>query len=251
MDSVKNAATITDVAGSGRSRITWASFQERFGEYLATYGLRGKVQESQMRALFDIVDENLRDEAEMRSGRRKKSVLPRDHRRREKLMAETIKKGEEFKAAVSAVGDAASGVTATDVHSFIREFTALQKRLEDLFYNERHMMEAEKRSIPPKNSLKTAGRELTIDLLRFIQDEFPDMPVKEKDVLIGATKAGAGFFSQRELQNEANPVENIPMQVSRAKKHQQEFYLEPGVDRVYPAAVLRKTKEQRRKKKQG
>ena len=247
MESAENTTTNPDIHESG-SAMTWESFQERFIAYLLSHGLDAKVQVPQMRALFDIVDENLRELSTIRTARRNKPLLLQDHRRREKLMEETIKKAEEFKAALSAFGDAASWLTSPKARSVV---VAIQKQLEDLFYNERHMMEAEKRSIPPKNSLKTAGRELTIDLLRFIQDEFPDMPVKEKDVLIGASKAGAGFFSQRELQNEANPVENIPTQVSRAKKHHQKFYLEPGVDRVYAAAVLRKTKEQRKKKKQG
>ena len=52
-----------------------------------------------------------------------------------------------------------------------------------------------------KDTVKNADRELTIDLLNFISEEFPSCTEKHRDVLIGAASAGASVFTMKKPSN--------------------------------------------------
>jgi len=94
-----------------------------------------------------------------------------------------------------------------------------------------------------KDTVKNADRELTIDLLNFISEEFPSCTEKHRDVLIGAAFAGASLYDEETLQQEAGPTGRVPMKVSRATKRIGDLYSVPGSERNNSSVIGRRKKE--------
>jgi DNA replication initiation complex subunit (GINS family) len=199
------------------------------------------VRRRQMDELFEIADDHLRETSGMRAV--DTTMLLRDYGNCQKLIRETRKRLKDLQVYIERDAEE-GGFTASLARSLTDELRALGERAEDIFSDRMSKIDGQKSILQQiKVTRKTAQRELTHDLLTFIEIEFPTLNKKEMDVLVGATMAGAGFCSKTTLESDAGPVEPIPMKVSRAKRHHRQYYLDPGVERAYPSVIVRKKKQ--------
>jgi hypothetical protein len=241
MTAVKAKPTLDDYLASGRSDITRESFVKRFSAFLGAHDLDYKVLKKQMDELFEIADDHLRETSGMRAV--DTAMLLRDYGNCQKVIKDTRKRLKNLQVYLEKDTEE-GGFTASLARSLTDELKALVERAEDVFSDTMSKIDGKKSLLQQiKVTRKTAQRELTHDLLTFIEIEFPTLNKKERNVLVGATMAGAGLYSKTTLESDAGPVEPIPMKVSRAKRHHRQYYLDPGVERAYPAIIVRKKKQ--------
>jgi hypothetical protein len=244
-ESEKTPVEYLEEASSGIRR---ESFEKRFLDFLTAHDLDYSVHKRQMDVFFDIADEHLRERSAMRA--MKKRCFLQDYGRCEKLMDDTEKKLEKFQQCLQAVLRKSSSPapwTSSLARSITTEISSLQRKLEERFFDERHDI-ALQRSILSKLALKTAGNEFTLDLVKYMADEFPTFGEPERNVLVGAVMAGAGLYTSAELESDADPVERIPMKIWRAKRHYKKYYA--GEGRVYSHIKPKKQKNKQKKQAQ-
>lgn len=246
MTASKTNPTLHEYLARGRPNLKRGAFSKRFGAFLEAHGLDDKVLKSQMYELFEIAHEHQQEISGLRAV--DIPLLLQDYLDCEKLINETRESLKQLQISVKA-GTGEGGFTASLARSLTFDLKAFENTLEDLFFDKASEMELEKSMLETiKVTRKTAQRELTHDLLTFIEIEFPNLDPKARNVLVGATMAGAGLFSEAILKKDAGPVESVPMKVTRANRHYQTYYVDPGVERTYPSAFRRKKKQDQEKK---
>lgn len=218
--------------------IQYESFRKRFSDFLVAHDLDGKVKTSQLGAFFEIAQVHLEQQASIRS--RERTDPSRDHRDSQKLIRGLRKRFEELVSYVNQAEKTRGPLTASLARSSIRGVTALRAKLE----NYESIIRSQKSLLSMNQDfLKNADVELTIDLINFIAEEFQDCTPSQRNVLIGASFAGAGLFNERTLEEEAGPIGPIPMKVSRAKKRVEGLYGVPGGERNNPSVIGRRKTE--------
>jgi hypothetical protein len=229
--------------------LTFETFKRRFSEFLAVHGLEAKVEKTQTEAFFEIVQEHLREKADLSAA--KKEILLCDHRDCEKLIKGIRKRLKDLVSYLDKFGKAPGPLTASLALESIEKI-ASEPTWKDLLSGQEAIIRSQKalRSMI-KDTVKNADRELTIDLLSFIVEEFAGCPQRERNVLIGATLAGAGLYDEKILADDAGPVERIPMKVSRAKKRNEAIYSVSGSERNNPAVIGRRKKERLLRQNEG
>lgn len=250
--------------------LTFETFKRRFSEFLAVHGLEAKVEKTQTDAFFEIVQEHFRERTSW--GATKRAILLRDHRGCEKLIKGIRKRLKDLVSYLDQFGNDTGPMTASLARESIGKI-ASEPTWEELLSGQEVMLRSQRALLSMiKDTVKNADRELTIDLLNFIAEEFPESTAekrknqqkkkqktqddeennvpKEHKVLIGATLAGAGLYDEKTLAGDA-PIEMIPMKVSRAKKRIEAIYSVPGSERNNPAVIGRRKKERLLRQNQG
>jgi len=242
--------------------LTFETFKRRFSEFLAVYGLEAKVEKTQTEAFFEIVQKHFRERTSW--GATKKAILLRDHRGCEKLIRGIRKRLKDLVSYLDKFGKTPGPLTASLARESIEKI-ASEPTWEELLSGQEAIIRSQRALLSMiKDTVKNADRELTIDLLNFVAEEFPESTAKrrknqqkkkqktqddeennvpkEHKVLIGATLAGAGLYDEKTLAGDA-PIEMIPMKVSRAKKRNEAIYSVPGSERNNPSVIGRRKKE--------
>lgn len=234
-----------DYLDSGRSGITRESFARKFGAFLSAHDFDDRVKTPQMDDLFGIADEHLRELSAMRC--LDATPIKKDHRDGEKLMKAVMKRLKEIQLYVETAKEGGS-FTASISDVVIGKLKSVEQQLTDEFadrsrdiYRDETMLRA------IAVTRKTEQRELTHDLLTYIRLEFPNITENERNILIGATLAGAGQLSG--LREDAGPVESIPMKVTRAKGHHKKYYDDPRAERIYPRIIVQRIIENKKRRK--
>jgi len=247
--SPKNPKTRRDYPKLGPPNVTPESFRKRFSEFLAAYDLDAKVKARQMAAFLEIAQEHLRDKAAWEAT--KKAIQLRDHRDCEIVIKGIRRRLKEFGDYLDQASQK-QGVLTESLARSSRKKIESTPTWEELLSGQEQIIRSQKALLSMiKDSLKNAERELTIDLLNFITEEFPHCAEKERNALIGATFAGVGLYDEKTLADEAGPVGPIPMKVSRAKKRIEKLYSVPGSERNNPAVIGRRKKERLLRQKNG
>jgi hypothetical protein len=237
----KDKNTLRDYPQQGSSDLTLEAFQERFIELLVAYNLDAKVKTLQIAAFFEIVEEHHREKASWVATR--KAILLRDHRDCEKLIKGIRNRLKELATYLDKFEKVTGPLTASLARSSIKKI----RLWKDLLSDQEAIIRSQRAVLSMiKDTVKNADRELTIDLLNLITEEFPDSTEKDKkdrDGLIGAALVAAGLYDEKTLAADAGAVERIPMTVSRAKKRIRRLYSVPGSERNNPSVIARRKKE--------
>jgi len=245
----KNQKTLRNYPEQGPSNLTFEAFRRRFSKFLEAHDLDTKVKTGSMVTFFEIVQEHMQEKASRETAR--KAIVLRDHGDCEKLIKGIRNRLKQLVDYLEHAKKAKSSLTSSLARSSIKKLT--QKRppkptseptLEDLLTSQEVILRSQRAMLSMiKDAVKNADRELTIDLLNIIAVEFPGCTEKERDVLIGATFAGAGLYDENTLGDDSGPVERVPMKVSRAKKRIEDLYSVPGSERNNPAVIGRRKKQ--------
>lgn len=233
----------------GSTNLTLEAFQDRFIDFLVSHGLDTKVKTPQVAAFLEIVQEHLREKANWEAAR--KAIRLRDRGDCEKLIKGIRNRLKQLVDYLEQAKKTRGPLTSSLARSSIKNLTpkrppkpTSEPTLEDLLTSQEVILRSQRAMLSIiKDAVKNADRELTIDLLNFITEEFPDSTEKDRDVLIGAAFAGAGLYDENTLADDAGPVGRIPMKVSRAKQRIEDLYSVPGSERNNPAVIGRRKKE--------
>jgi hypothetical protein len=264
MDSRKDQKTLRNYPEQGSSSLTFEAFRRRFNEFLEVNDLDPKAKADSLEAFFEIVQEHIREKENWNAG--KEAISLNDHRDCEKLIKGIRNRLKQFLNYLDKATKQAKGPISESLgRDAVTKITA-EPTWEDLLSDYATIIRSQRAKLAMiNNGLKNANRELTIDLLNFIAEEFPDStdPKKqnqqkkkqldqvdqegeletEHKVMIGAVFAGAGLYDEETLADDAGPIERIPMKVSRARQRIRDIYSNPESPRNNPAVIARRKKQ--------